>query len=123
MSLGRVRVAPAREVSDVSTFGFILYRMLRGRMPFESDDPMQLVLQHRDVAPPGVWSLRADAPAALEATANAALAKDPRDRPRDGAALLAELGVPAGAGPTTAPTAILGEDATQVLRAAPAAAA
>src|SRR5258705_3138041 len=66
--------APASEASDVYSFGVILYRMLTGRLPFESDDPMQLVLQHRDVAPPAVSSLRADAPAALEATANAALA-------------------------------------------------
>ena len=115
--------APASEASDVYSFGVILYRMLTGRLPFESDDPMQLVLQHRDVAPPPISSLRADAPATLETTASAALAKDPRQRPPDGAALLAELGVPAGAGLTTAQTAVLGEDATQVLRAAPAAAA
>ena len=115
--------APASDASDVYSFGVILYRMLTGRLPFESVDPMQLVLQHRDVAPPPISSLRADAPATLETTASAALAKDPRQRPPDGAALLAELGVPAGAGLTTAQTAVLGEDATQVLRAAPAAAA
>src|SRR5260370_513646 len=87
---------PATAASDVYSFGVILYRLLTGRLPFESEDPMQLVLQHRDVAPPTISSLRADAPATLEATADAALAKDPRDRPRDGAGLLAELGIPAG---------------------------
>ncbi len=115
--------APASEASDVYSFGVILYRMLTGRLPFESSDPMQLVMQHRDDTPPPVASFRADAPAALESTATAALAKDPRDRPPDGAALLAELGVPAGASLTTAPTAVVGEDATQVLPTAPAAAA
>ena len=115
--------APASEASDVYSFGVILYRMLTGRLPFESSDPMQLVMQHRDDTPPPIASLRADAPAALESTANAALAKDPRDRPPNGGALLAELGVPAGASLTTAPTAVVAEDATQVLRAAPAAAA
>ena len=40
--------APATEASDVYSFGVILYRMLTGRLPFESDDPMQLVMQHRD---------------------------------------------------------------------------
>jgi serine/threonine-protein kinase len=112
--------APASEASDVYSFGVILYRMLTGRLPFESIDPMQLVLQHRDDTPPPIASLRPDAPAVLESTANAALAKNPRDRPRDGAALLAELGVPAGASLTTAPTAVVAEEATQVLlRATP----
>ncbi len=113
--------ANASEASDVYSFGVILYRLLTGRLPFESDDPMQLVLQHRDVAPPPISSLRADAPAALEAAASAALAKDPHDRPANGAALLAELGVPAGAGLTTAPTVVMDEAVTQVLRPAPAA--
>ena len=115
--------APASEASDVYSFGVILYRMLTGRLPFESSDPMQLVLQHRDDTPPPIASLRPDAPPVLESTANAALAKNPRDRPRDSAALLAELGVPAGASLTTAPTAVVAEDATQVLRATPAPAA
>ncbi len=112
--------APASTASDVYSFGVILYRMLTGRLPFESSDPMQLVIQHRDEPPPPVASLRSDAPAVLEATATAALAKDPRARPPDGAALLAELGVPAGAGVTTA-TAVLAGDATAVLPAAGAA--
>jgi eukaryotic-like serine/threonine-protein kinase len=115
--------APASAASDVYSFGVILYRLLTGRLPFESDDPMQLALQHRDDTPPPIASLRPDAPAALESTAIAAMAKDPRDRPADGAALLAELGVPAGASLTTAPTAVVDEAATQVLHAAPAAAA
>ena len=51
---------------------------------------------HRDEPPPPISQFRADAPARLESTAIAALAKDPADRPPDGAALLAELGVPAG---------------------------
>jgi eukaryotic-like serine/threonine-protein kinase len=114
--------APASAASDVYSFGVILYRLLTGRLPFESDDPMQLVLQHRDNAPPPIASLRPDAPAALESTAIAAMAKDPRDRPADGAALLTELGVPAGASlTTTAGTAGVDEAATQVLSAAPAA--
>jgi predicted Ser/Thr protein kinase len=114
--------APASTASDVYSFGVILYRMLTGRLPFEASDPMQLVIQHRDEQPPPVASLRGDAPAVLEATATAALAKDPRARPPDGAALLTELGIPAGLGVTTATTVLAG-DATQVLPAAGTAAA
>jgi eukaryotic-like serine/threonine-protein kinase len=105
---------PASPASDVYSFGVILYRLLTGRLPFESKDPMQLVLMHRDVPPPPITSFREDVPVGLEATAAAALAKDPRDRPADGAALLRELGVPTVAGLTTAATAIAGAP-TQVL--------
>src|SRR5881392_4018925 len=64
---------PASPASDVYSFGVILYRLLTGRLPFESNDPMELVLLHRDTAPPPVAAFRDDAPAALESTATAAL--------------------------------------------------
>ena len=88
--------APASAASDVYSFGVMLYRMLTGRLPFESNSAMELVALHRDSEPPPLNELRPDAPALLEATATAALAKDPADRPPDGAALLAALGVPTG---------------------------
>src|SRR4051794_13692744 len=117
---------PATPASDVYSFGVLLYRMLTGRLPFEADDPMELVMQHRDALPPPVTQSRADAPARLEATTMAALEKRPADRPADGSALLVELGAPA-AGLTSATTVLAAADATQVLpRAAatpPAAAA
>ena len=91
--------APATPASDVYSFGVILYRMLTGRLPFESEDALALAAMHRDVPPPPLAELRPDAPATLESIAMAALAKSPADRPRDGAALLAELGgCPAGPG-------------------------
>ena len=88
--------ATAIAASDVYSFGVMLYRMLTGRLPFESSNAMELVALHRDSEPPPLNELRPDAPALLEATATAALAKDPADRPPDGAALLAALGVPTG---------------------------
>ena len=91
---------PAGTPSDVYSWGVILYRMLTGRLPFESNDPMELVTMHRDVPPPPIAQFRDDPPALLESVATAALAKDPMHRPQDGAALLAELGVPTGGGPT-----------------------
>ena len=105
---------PAGAASDVYSFGVMLYRMLAGRLPFASNDPMELVLMHRDTPPPPLTQFRTDAPARLESTAMLALSKDPFERPADGAALLAELGVPAGGGFTTA-TTVLADDQTQVL--------
>src|SRR4051812_22227531 len=112
---------PATPASDVYSFGVLLYRMLTGRLPFEADDPMELVIQHRDALPPPVTEFRSDAPARLEATTMAALEKNPADRPADGSALLVELGAAAG-GLTTATTVLGAADATQVLPRAAAAA-
>jgi serine/threonine-protein kinase len=102
--------APATPASDVYSFGVILYRMLTGRLPFESSDPLELVMMHRDLSPPPVTDLRDDPPGLLESTATAALLKDPAQRPHDGAAVLAALGV-AG----TAATSALADDATRAL--------
>src|SRR3954447_25296035 len=111
---------PATPASDVYSFGVLVYRMLTGRLPFEADDAMELVVQHRDVLPPPVTRFREDAPARLEATTMAALEKNPADRPADGSALLVELGAPA-AGLTAATKALAAADATQVLPRAAAA--
>src|SRR3954452_3293358 len=102
--------SPATPASDVYSFGVILYRLLTGRLPFESDNPMDLVALHRDKEPPPITDFREDAPALLESAATAALAKDPADRPADGAALLAALGVPAGYSTTMTGTAFADPD-------------
>src|SRR3954470_9224070 len=114
---------PATPASDVYSFGVILYRLLTGRLPFESSDPMELVLMNRDATPPPLSTLRDAPPPLLESAAMAALEKEPVDRPADGAALLAALGVTGSAALTTATTALAARDATQVLRAAAAGAA
>jgi serine/threonine protein kinase len=109
---------PATAASDVYSFGVLLYRMLTGKLPFESTNALELVRLHRDAPPPPIDSVRRDAPAVLAATAASALAKRPRDRPADGGELLRKLGVPTGALTTTVLAA--SEDATRVLPVAPA---
>src|SRR5438067_3617043 len=74
---------PTTAASDVYSFGVMLYRLLAGRLPFESNDPLTLVTQHRAAEPPPLTQFRPDAPGLLESTATAALAKDPAARPQD----------------------------------------
>ncbi|HUZ99378.1 MAG TPA: serine/threonine-protein kinase [Gaiellaceae bacterium] len=99
---------PATAASDVYSFGVLLFRMLTARLPFESDDPLTLVVQHRDEAPPLVTDIRPDAPLELAATATAALTKDPAARPPNGAALVDALaGVGAALGADTEVTRVM----------------
>jgi eukaryotic-like serine/threonine-protein kinase len=113
---------PAGPASDVYSFGVILFRMLTGAFPFVSTNAMELVRMHRDDTPRTVAELRPNAPARLESIVVASLAKDPAERPRDGAALLREL-----RGEVEASTMLLApgaagaaSEATQVLRPRPA---
>jgi serine/threonine protein kinase len=81
----------ATPASDVYSFGVMLFRMLTGRLPFVAEQPAELVRMHQREAPPNLSDLRPDLPARIESLVAATLAKDPAGRPRDGAALLAEL--------------------------------
>src|SRR5260221_2331084 len=68
---------PASAASDGYSLGVMLFRMLTGRLPFTSNDPLPPVTLHRDAEPPPVTEFRPDAPGLLESTTAAALAKDP----------------------------------------------
>src|SRR5439155_334617 len=82
---------PATAASDVYSFGVILYRMLAGRLPFESESPIELARMHVQERPFPLADARPTAPPALVALAEASLAKDPEARPPDGEALARRL--------------------------------
>jgi serine/threonine-protein kinase len=111
---------PATAASDVYSFGVILYRLVAGRLPFESASALELVRMHQTEDVPPITDFRSDPPPALEALALASLQKDPAARPPDGEALTAELGLGAPtelitAGGATQETG----SATQVIAAPP----
>jgi formylglycine-generating enzyme required for sulfatase activity len=58
----------------------MLFEMLTGRLPFDSDTPYRLMYQHIHEPPPSLTSLMPDLPYELEMTVNRALAKDPAMR-------------------------------------------
>ena len=100
----------ATPASDVYSFGVILYRILTGRLPFESTNAVDLVRRQLHELPPPVSAFRPDAPHDLAAIAEESLAKEPAERPPDGSALVGLL--------TGATAATLGGAATQVMPAA-----
>ena len=107
---------PAGPASDVYSFGVLLYRLLTGRLPFESNSPLELARMHRELEAPAIEVVRPDAPPELAAVATAALAKDPRRRPPDGAALAALLGAAPDVGAKTGAAAA---ETVVIPRAAP----
>jgi eukaryotic-like serine/threonine-protein kinase len=82
---------PAGPASDVYSFGVLLFRMLTGSLPFVAEDALTLIEMHRREPPPSVERLQPEAPTSLAALTAQALDKDPRNRPQNGAALLAAL--------------------------------
>ena len=91
--------------SDVYSLGVVMYQMLAGRVPFDSDSENELARQnaianqHLAAAPAPLRSVRADVPEALEAVVAKCMAKSPSERYQTpgelAAALAAMLGVAA----------------------------
>ncbi|WP_437280641.1 protein kinase [Sorangium sp. So ce375] len=77
--------------ADVFALGCILYRCLTGRPPFVGNDGLSVLVKVLLEDPPRLRELRGEVPAALDDLVMRMLSKAPRDRPRDGAAVAAEL--------------------------------
>jgi eukaryotic-like serine/threonine-protein kinase len=81
-------VAPS---ADVYALGIVLYEMLTGRTPFDGDTPVAIAMKHiqDEPEPPSVYNPRI--PPGLERVIMRCLAKDPRDRFKDGDTLAYQL--------------------------------
>jgi serine/threonine-protein kinase len=80
-------VAPERllgeggdERSDLYSAAIVLWELLTGVKPFGQGSAMEIAVRHVVDPAPALRSLRADAPAALEAVLDTAMAKDPAGR-------------------------------------------
>ncbi len=83
------RVVDAR--ADVFSLGTVLFECLTGRPAFEGEHAIAVLASLLLSDPPHVRTIRPDVPEVLDKLVARMLAKDPDERPRDGAAVAAEL--------------------------------
>jgi serine/threonine-protein kinase len=67
--------------TDVYSFGVMLFEMLTGKVPFDGEDVMEILVKHTSAEAPRPSAVCADLPAALDAPVLAFLEKDPAARP------------------------------------------
>ncbi len=82
---------PGDERSDIYSLGVMLYQLVLGRLPFDADTPLAVVLKHINDPLPLPKELKPDISDDLNRVILTALAKDPGDRYQKVANLTADL--------------------------------
>jgi serine/threonine protein kinase len=88
MSPEQARGEEATPASDVYSLAIVAYEMLSGHTPFAGDSPVAIALAHVQTTPP---PLPAFVPAGLRSLITQSLAKQPAQRPTDGATFASAL--------------------------------
>ncbi len=71
---------PGDERSDIYSLGIMLYQLVTGRLPYEADTPLAVVLKHINEALPMPRQANPEVPESLERVILKAMAKNPDDR-------------------------------------------
>lgn len=79
------------ERSDIYSLGVILFQLVTGRLPFDADTPLGIILKHLNEPVPSPHEFNPDIPEDLENIICCALAKDPADRYQSAAEMAYDL--------------------------------
>jgi serine/threonine-protein kinase len=81
-------VGPA---ADLYSLGVLMYEMFTGKLPYDGDNPMNVLFRHLDGDAPPPTEIDPAIPESLSRVVMRAMAMSPSDRPAGARALLAEL--------------------------------
>jgi len=93
MSPEQSRGAEIDARSDIYSIGIILYELLTGRVPFNAENPLGILIKHLQEVPPPFQTLRPDlvVPEQVERFVHRMLAKQADQRPQTAEAVIREI--------------------------------